>query len=102
MRRPEEDKFVEALRPGMACAQSIVAGAARHQAAHAVTDDDHTFDGFGPLMQQRFHQIAEFAAVRGNMLAGVVVQVNRRVAKIVCQRCSVVVTLASPLQIIHA
>src|SRR5437867_12840829 len=50
MRRPEEDKFVEALRPGMARAQSIVAGAARHQAAHSVSREHHTFDGVLPLL----------------------------------------------------
>ena len=47
-------------------------------------------------------QVAEFAAARGHVPAGVVAQVDRRVAKFARERCTVIVALASPLQIVHA
>jgi hypothetical protein len=37
-----------------------------------VADDDQPFDGFGSFVQERFHEVAEFATVRGNVPAGIV------------------------------
>ena len=81
---------------------AIVTGAARDQAAHAVTENDQLVHRHRPFAQQRLDQFGESATVARDMQAAVVVQIHRRESGVDGQRRTVIVPVAPPLQIAHA
>ena len=102
MRRTQEDERVQSPDPATPGALRVVAGASRHESAHAVADHDESIDRMRPFAQQRFHELVELAPIHRQVPPGVVVEVQRRVAEIASERCAVVVPVARPLQVVHA
>ena len=80
----------------------MMTSAARNKATHAVADDDQLADRDGPFGDQALHDVGKFAAIHRNAPAAVVMQIERRIAEITRKGCAVIVTLARPLQIVHA
>jgi len=107
MRRAEKDNFFQVFAPRVRVLLGIVAGAARHQAAHAVRNNGQLFHLHRPCRHQRFKFGGEGATVAGNMQPSVVAKVDRRVAQIFLQCSAVIVRRAvrahrPPLPVVHA
>ena len=102
MRRAEEDELVETPQPRVARQRAVVAGAAGDEPAHAVPDEHELGQRHRPALHQRFEQLGERAPVGRDVEAAVVVQIDRRVPEVARQRGAVIVSLALPLQIVHA
>jgi hypothetical protein len=79
-----------------------VTGAARDEAAHAVSEDRELVDRHRPRGDELLEEIGERATVGRDMEAAVVVEVDRREAEVVRQRRPVVEALSSPLPVVHA
>ncbi len=89
-------------RPAQALCFGLVAGAACHQAAHAVAHDRQFVQRHRPGLQQLLQQRGELAAVVGHVPAAVVVQVQRCAVQRLRQGLAVVVAAARPLPVVHA
>ena len=100
--RAEADELGELAPPAVSGELAVVAGAARHQAAHAVTDDHQLVDGHGPGGDERLELRGEAAPVGRDVQAAVVIEVDRRVAEVARQRRAVVVPEPQPLAIVAA
>jgi phosphoglycerol transferase MdoB-like AlkP superfamily enzyme len=97
VRRPEEHDRCELAQPAMAEPRARFAGAARDEPAHAVSEDRQLLDPARPAADELLHDAREAAAVRGDVQAGVVAQVDGRVAEIARQSSTVVVPRTRPL-----
>jgi hypothetical protein len=86
VRRAEEHQFGQRRIPSVLHLHGVVMGAARHQTAHAVADDDQFVDRHRPFHDQFFKQLGEVLPALGNVTSAVVVQVDRCEAEIACQR----------------
>ncbi len=82
MRRAERDHVAHAFGPAMAAHRSVVAGAARDQAAHRMSDQRDVVDLDGPRLHQLFDQRRYRPAVLGDVHAAVVAKVHRRAAEV--------------------
>ena len=94
--------MVQSLWPGVAGKRCVVTRATCHKTSHADTHDRQLFDRVRPIAQEHFHDVGKFTAVGGDMPAAVVVEINRRVAKIIREGLTVIVAVSTPLQIVHA
>ena len=111
VRRAQKNQVPEPAWPVHALGRRAVAGTACHQAAHAVGQQGQGLDLLRPGLQQQFEQRRQLPAIDRGVQAGVVVQVNRGVAKLVCEPLPVVLAVArqrirravsAPLQVVHA
>jgi hypothetical protein len=100
--RSEKDELLELAAPGMLGFFAVFAGAARDEAAHAVADDDEVLDFDGPGGDERLQRLGEGAAVHRDVEAGIVGEIDGRVAEVMGERRAMVVVLARPLQVAHA
>ena len=98
----QEDELLQPAPPAMARPLGVEAGAAGHEAAHAVADYDQILDVDRPRGDERFERLGEGAAVDRDVQAGIVGEIDRRIAEIPGERRAVVVVLAHPLQVAHA
>ena len=102
MRRAEKDDLLELFPPRMALRLGDEAGAAGDEAAHAVADDDELLDFRRPGGDQRLQRLGEGAAVDRDVQAGIVGEIDRRIAEVAGERRAMIVVLARPLQVAHA
>src|SRR5581483_7134074 len=66
-------------------AAAVVAGAARHEAAHRVADEHDLLDRHGPRLHRLLEQPGEPPAVVRDVEPGVVAEVERRVAELLLE-----------------
>ena len=90
VRRAQKHQMPELCQPAMTGTGCMVAGTARHQAAHAVRQQRQFLHRLRPGAQQLLQQVGQLLAVGGRVQAAVVVQVNRRAAELFRQRQAVV------------
>jgi len=102
VRRAKENHLLQQRRPAEPACGRLLAGTARHQPAHAVAHDRQRLQRLRPGVDQGLQQQREFGAIAGHRAAGVVVQVDGRVAEVARQRGAMVVAAAPPLQVVHA
>ncbi len=77
-------------------------GTTSDESAHAVAQQHQALDPMRPSRGELFQLLRERFPVGREVQPCVVVQVDRRVAKVTRQRGAVIVPVARPLQIVHA
>jgi len=102
MRRADEDELVEPPQPVVVRQRAVMARAMGDEPAHAVPDQHELGQRYRPESHQVLEQSRKHAPVDGDMEAAVVVQINRRIREVAGERRAVIVSLALPLQIVHA
>ena len=102
VRCAQAHQVIDTRSPGLAGLGALVQRAAREQAAHAVAEQHDTLERQRPGVEQSLQQPGQLGAVRRDVQAAVVVQVDGAVTAVAGQRGAVVVAFAAPLQIVHA
>ena len=102
VRRAQEDDAAQLRQPAVPGLGAVVAGAARHQPAHAVHQHAELLHRDGPGSQQRLDLAGQRTPVERGVQAAVVAHIDRGVAQRPRQVFAVVVAGALPLQVVHA
>ena len=89
-------------RPGLPARLGLVAGAAGHQATHAVGEEVQARHGLRPLGKQGLQQVGQGLPVGGDVQARVVAQVEHRAAQVPGQGCAVIEPTLAPLLLVVA
>ena len=83
MRRADTGHMPELSDPRFVVLARVVRRASRHQAAHAVTNERDLFDRDRVGFERLGDQLGECAPVLGDVAAGVVAKIDRRVTEVV-------------------